>query len=174
MGHDPSCDTQPSFEVTIETKRHRYCRSHQGGHIRTLRRGSYRRAVSGNIYGIQELFARVETVGIQPRDRHAGEMLRKVFINRHFVVASFVRTGLCLRNEHDYCVFEPIKQTSRHACARMCSYRARRGDVARRNTWKFVTKLRRKTVSGRRDGGDNSTRWMKLEITRVRLATFFA
>lgn len=110
---------QPSFEVTIETKRHRYCRSHQGGHIRTLRRGSYRRAVSGNIYGIQELFARIETVGIQPRDRHAGEMHRKVFINRHFVVASFVRTGLCLRNEHDYCVFEPIKQTSRHACARI-------------------------------------------------------
>ena len=33
--------------------------------------------------------------------------------------------------------------------------RARRGDVARRNAWKFVTKLRRKTVSGRRDGGDN-------------------
>ena len=119
MGHDPSCDTQPSFEVTIETKRHRYCRSHQGGHIRTLRRGSYRRAVSGNIYGIQELFARVETVGIQPRDRHAGEMQRKVFIKRHFVVASFVRTGLCLRNEHDYCVFEPIKQTSRRACARI-------------------------------------------------------
>lgn len=59
--------------------------------------------------------------------------------------------------------------------ARMCSYRARRGDVARRNTWKFVTKLRRKTVSGRRDGVDNnSTWWMKLEITRVRLATFFA
>ena len=59
-------------------------RSHQGGHIRTLRRGSYRRAVSGNIYGIQELFARVETVGIQPRDRHAGEMQRKVFIKRRF------------------------------------------------------------------------------------------
>ena len=100
LSHDPSSDTQPSFEVTIETKRHRYCRSHQGGHIRTLRRGSCRRAVSGNIYGIQELFARVETVGIQPRDRHAGEMQRKVFINRHFVVASFVRTGLCLSGTH--------------------------------------------------------------------------
>jgi len=63
------------FEVIIETKRtkrHLYCRSRQGGHIRTLRRESHRHAVPGDLYGIQELFERVETVGIQLGNRYVG------------------------------------------------------------------------------------------------------
>ena len=38
----------------------------------TLRRGCDRRTFSGDAHGIQELFERVATVGIQLRDRYAG------------------------------------------------------------------------------------------------------
>jgi hypothetical protein len=136
----------PSFEVTIETKRHLYCRSRQGGHIHALRRGSHRCAVSGDVHGIQELFERVEIVGIQLRDRQAGEMRRGVLINRHFVVASFVRTELRSRHEYDRCASERMKRTFTRACARAYMYRAHRGDVAWESARKFVAKSRRKTV----------------------------
>ena len=130
MNHRP-IDNLP-FEVTSKTKRHSYCRSRHGGRTRALRRESHRCAISYDGNRIQKLPARVEPVGTRLRDRHAVELRRGDLINRHVVVASFVRVELRFRHDHDCCARETNKRTLTRACARVRAYRARRGDVARR------------------------------------------
>ena len=151
----------PSFEVTIEKKRYRYCRSRQGGYVHALQRGSHRRAVSGDVQTIQELFECVEIVGIQLRDRQAGKVRRGVLINRHFVVASFVRTELRFRHEYDRCASERIKRTFTCACARARACIERTGATLRGKARGNLSRSRDEKLSGGRDCGHSMIQFVR-------------
>ena len=166
LSHDPSSDTQPSFEVTIETKRHRSAEVDTvitsarcgadvtGAPSRATYRPSkscssasqppesnYVTSTPGNCVTYSSMMTSLDISSIISSSLDISSSL-----------PSFVRIDLRFRHEHDRCVREPIKRTFTRACARACMYRARRGDVARENAPKFVAKSGRKTVSGGRDG----------------------
>ena len=139
LSHDPSSDTQPSFEVTIETKCHR---SAEVDTVITSAR--YGADVTGAPSWATYRPSKSCSSASKPSESNCvtgtPRKCVNVLINRHFVVASFVRNELRFRHVHDRCAREPIKRTFARARARACMYRADRGDVARENARKFVAK----------------------------------
>ena len=107
----------PSFEVTIETKRHR---STEVDTVFTSARcdadvtGAPSRATYRPSKSCSSASKPSESNCVTGTPRKS---CRSVLINRHFVVASFVRIELRFRHVHDRCAREPIKRS--HLCARV-------------------------------------------------------
>ena len=119
LSHDPSSDTQPSSEVTIETKRHRAAEVDKA--ITSARcDADLADAPSRATYTASKSCSSAS----QPSESNCmtgtpGNCVTGYPSIDIFVVASFVRSDLRFAHEHDRCVREPIKRTFTRTCARV-------------------------------------------------------
>ena len=139
LSHDPSSDTQPSSEVTIETKRHRsaevdtvFTSARCGADVTGApSRATYRPSKSCSSASQP---SESNCVTGTPGNCVAG--YSSIDISSSLLsCASTCVSGTNMIDVH-------VNRSNEHSRApvRACMYRARRGDVARENARKFVAK----------------------------------